>query len=169
MLLGVCSGNTFLDGTESKNSVTTVSPDTIGFAKQAFYDFGERPIWAERAMYGTGVHSFVNSMFNTQRERLGEGKGTMTYSGRRDGLALYIGRLVRPIWRSKLTKLRYAVLSLLQVAQLSNVAQPHEDLRTLRSRKGSPAAPKESVCTQRFPGEESSSLPFIADRTCRKS
>lgn len=56
MLLGVASGNTFLDGIEPSGpgAVSVVSPEMAMVAKQAFYDFGERPIWAERAMYGTG-------------------------------------------------------------------------------------------------------------------
>ncbi|EAU93155.2 nucleoporin Nup157/170 [Coprinopsis cinerea okayama7 len=57
MLLALASGNTFLDGVEgpSPASVSNVSPEIATVAKQAFYDFGERPIWAERAMYGTVV------------------------------------------------------------------------------------------------------------------
>jgi nuclear pore complex protein Nup155 len=57
MLLGVASGNTFLDGVEPSGpgAISVVSPDLASVAKQAFYDFGERPIWAERAMYGTGM------------------------------------------------------------------------------------------------------------------
>ena len=56
MLLAIASGNTFLDiGDQSVlGAVTTVSPDLATVAKQAFYDFGERPLWAERTTYGTG-------------------------------------------------------------------------------------------------------------------
>lgn len=56
MLIALASGNTFLDlGDQSVlGAVTTVSPDLAGVAKQAFYDFGERPMWAERTTYGTG-------------------------------------------------------------------------------------------------------------------
>ncbi|TFK30342.1 nucleoporin [Coprinopsis marcescibilis] len=86
MLLALASGNTFLNGVEGQTPVT-VSTEIAAVAKQAFYDFGERPIWAERAMYGTTA----------------ENKGTAIYSGRREGLALYFARLVRPIWKSKLT------------------------------------------------------------------
>ena len=57
MLLALASGNTFLDlGDHSAlGAVTTVSPDLATVAKQAFYDFGERPMWAERTTYGTGT------------------------------------------------------------------------------------------------------------------
>lgn len=37
---------------------------------------------------------------------LGDGQGTATFSGRREGFALYFARLVRPVWKSKLTKAR---------------------------------------------------------------
>ncbi len=63
-----------------------VSPEIAAVAKQAFYDFGERPIWTERVMYGTS-----------------ENKGLAIFSGRREGFALYFARLVRPIWKAKLT------------------------------------------------------------------
>lgn len=55
MLLAIASGNTFLDiGEQSVGTLSTVSADLAAVAKQAFYDFGERPIWAERTTYGTG-------------------------------------------------------------------------------------------------------------------
>jgi len=56
MLLGLASGNTFLDPFDASRSgtISTVSPEIAAVAKQAFYDFGERPIWTERVMYGTG-------------------------------------------------------------------------------------------------------------------
>lgn len=34
-------------------TLCSVSPDVANIAKQAFYDFGERPIWTERVTYGT--------------------------------------------------------------------------------------------------------------------
>ena len=55
MLLGLASGNTFLDiaGQPATGTISTVSADIANVAKQAFYDFGERPMWAERVTYGT--------------------------------------------------------------------------------------------------------------------
>ncbi|KAF8647929.1 hypothetical protein AX16_006461 [Volvariella volvacea WC 439] len=90
MLLGLASGNTFVDVPDAAGSSASVGlgPDLIAVAKQAFYDFGERPMWTERVTYGTA-----------------DSQGTAIYSGRREGLALYFARLVRPIWKSKLTKL----------------------------------------------------------------
>ncbi|KAJ7487525.1 nucleoporin [Mycena galericulata] len=88
MLLGLASGNTFLDSTDESTSgtISMISPDVAAVAKQAFYDFGERPMWAERVTYGTT-----------------DSQGTAIFSGRREGLALYLARLVRPLWKSKLT------------------------------------------------------------------
>ncbi|KAF8971407.1 nucleoporin [Flammula alnicola] len=88
MLLGLASGNTFLAPSDALTSgtISTVSPEIAAVAKQAFYDFGERPIWTERVMYGTA-----------------ENKGSAIFSGRREGFALYFARLVRPFWKSKFT------------------------------------------------------------------
>ncbi|PPQ62740.1 hypothetical protein CVT24_000434 [Panaeolus cyanescens] len=85
MLLALACGNVFLNQAESSNATTSLTSDIIGVAKQAFYDFGERPIWTERVTYGTA-----------------ENKGSAIFSGRREGFALYFARLVRPFWKSKL-------------------------------------------------------------------
>ena len=55
MLLAIASGNTFLDPMEQSplGSMSHVNAELVGLAKQAFYDFGERPTWAERVTYGT--------------------------------------------------------------------------------------------------------------------
>ncbi|KAI0735282.1 nucleoporin [Earliella scabrosa] len=89
MLLAIASGNTFLDPMEQSpvGSMSHVSNDLAAVARQAFYDFGERPTWAERVTYGTS-----------------EGSGTATFSGRREGFALYFARLVRPFWKIPITK-----------------------------------------------------------------
>jgi nuclear pore complex protein Nup155 len=61
MLLGLASGNTFLDSTEEymTGNIGTVSTDVAAMAKQAFYDFGERPVWTERVVYGKGTRSMT--------------------------------------------------------------------------------------------------------------
>ncbi|CAA7258664.1 unnamed protein product [Cyclocybe aegerita] len=102
MLLGLASGNTFLDPFDSGTSgtISTVSPEIAAVAKQAFYDFGERPIWTERVMYGTA-----------------ENKGSAIFSGRREGFALYFARLVRPFWKAKLTKTGPAGLQVLNAPE----------------------------------------------------
>lgn len=56
MLLALASGNTFLAGVDySPNTISTISPDLAAVAKQAFYDFGEKPIWSERMVYGKSM------------------------------------------------------------------------------------------------------------------
>ena len=61
MLLALASGNTFLEfGDQSiSGSITNLAPELTNVAKQAFYDCGERPMWAERMTYGTGEHFFL--------------------------------------------------------------------------------------------------------------
>ena len=62
MLLAIASGNTFLDPMEQSpvGSMSHVSADLAAVARQAFYDFGERPTWAERVTYGTSGYSFFS-------------------------------------------------------------------------------------------------------------
>lgn len=57
MLLGLASGNTFLDisGQSATGTISTVGSEITNVAKQAFYDFGERPMWTERVTYGTST------------------------------------------------------------------------------------------------------------------
>lgn len=63
MLLGLASGNTFLDASDQSlpGTLHNVSSDVANIAKQAFYDFGERPIWTERVTYGTSESIFLVS------------------------------------------------------------------------------------------------------------
>ena len=58
MLLALASGNTFLEFNNQSisGSITNLAPELTNVAKQAFYDCGERPMWAERMTYGTGEH-----------------------------------------------------------------------------------------------------------------
>ncbi|KAG1762421.1 Non-repetitive/WGA-negative nucleoporin C-terminal-domain-containing protein [Suillus occidentalis] len=77
-----CKRKYFLDAGEPSTSGTlcTISPDIANVAKQAFYDFDERPIWTERMTYGTSDNS-----------------GSAIFSGRREGFAMYPARLARPL------------------------------------------------------------------------
>ncbi|KAK2461979.1 hypothetical protein APHAL10511_006442 [Amanita phalloides] len=87
MLLSLAAGNVFIDADSSQTgTIGMVAPDLASVAKQAFYDFGERPIWTERVTYGK------------------ESQGSAIFSGRREGFALYFARLVRSVWKSKLMK-----------------------------------------------------------------
>ena len=58
MLLALASGNTFLEFREQSisGSITNLAPELSAVAKQAFYDCGERPMWAERMTYGAGTY-----------------------------------------------------------------------------------------------------------------
>lgn len=55
MLLALAAGNTFLvlGDPSPLGTITTLPADLANVAKQAFYDFGEKPMWAERMTYGT--------------------------------------------------------------------------------------------------------------------
>jgi nuclear pore complex protein Nup155 len=68
MLLGLACGNTFMDTSDHSmpGTLCTVSPDVVNIAKQAFYDFGERPIWTERVTYGTSkFYTYFPSQYMT--------------------------------------------------------------------------------------------------------
>ncbi len=54
MLLALASGNTSLEFGEQSisGSIINLAPELTNVAKQAFYDCGERPMWAERMTYG---------------------------------------------------------------------------------------------------------------------
>ena len=60
MLLAIAAGNTFLDIGEQSSwgTISMVSAELASVAKQAFYDFGERPTWTERVTYGTSKSEF---------------------------------------------------------------------------------------------------------------
>jgi len=105
MLLGIASGNTFLEHTDGSvaGTISVLSPDLVAVAKQAFYDFGERPIWAERVTYGTSKQLAIYLSYITDYGEA-DSQGTAIFSGRREGFSLYFSRLVRPLWRSTLTK-----------------------------------------------------------------
>ena len=55
MLLAIAGGNTFLDPMEQSplGSMSHMNAELAELAKQAFYDYGGRPTWAERVTYGT--------------------------------------------------------------------------------------------------------------------
>lgn len=56
MLLGLASGNTFIESTEEylTGNIGGLGADVANVAKQAFYELGERPVWTERVVYGKG-------------------------------------------------------------------------------------------------------------------
>lgn len=62
------------------------SSDVSNNAKRLFYEFGGRPMRIERG-YG----------------QLGQTTSQMFFSGRHEGLAIFLARLLRPIWSQKIT------------------------------------------------------------------
>ncbi|KAG6818004.1 hypothetical protein H0H87_009159 [Tephrocybe sp. NHM501043] len=91
MLLGLACGNTFIDAQDESITragiISIPRPDITAVAKQAFYDLGERPTWTERVTYGTS-----------------DNQGIAVFSGRREGLSLYFARVIRPLWKAKVTQ-----------------------------------------------------------------
>lgn len=110
MLLGLASGNTFMDPGEQElsSSLSTLSTDLAAVAKQAFYDFGDRPRWEDNSTtYGAGEISEVSSMICEIQDichLAANVQGTVIFSGRLSGFSIYLARLVRPFWKSKITK-----------------------------------------------------------------
>ena len=64
MLLGLASGNAYLNTSDGSpvGTITMLHSDLAVVAKQAFYDFGERPMWTERITYGTSEVSSLASI-----------------------------------------------------------------------------------------------------------
>ncbi|TIB67852.1 nucleoporin-domain-containing protein [Wallemia mellicola] len=74
----------------------TLSADITQSARRLFYDFGGKPVSIDRG-YPTAATSMNLDALSTNTEIL--------FSGRHNGLALYLSRLLRPIWKEKVTKL----------------------------------------------------------------
>lgn len=53
MLLGLASESTYFDDSDTEAGTGNVPHELASVAKQAFYDFGERPVWTERVTYGS--------------------------------------------------------------------------------------------------------------------
>lgn len=54
MLIGLASGNTFLDSWDENagSKLTVLSNEVASSAKNFFYDLGDRPVWTESRVYG---------------------------------------------------------------------------------------------------------------------
>ena len=80
-------------GTGGRNSTASVAEQ----AQSLFFEGGGRPVSIDRGgTYGGGQKGVASDM-------------KIIYSGRHEGLAFYFARLVRPIWKSKITLLSYAL------------------------------------------------------------
>jgi nuclear pore complex protein Nup155 len=108
MLLAIASGNAFMDIGEQSGlgKAISVSTDLSSAAKQVFYDFGERPMWAERSYGSSEFFKFrILNVFDAYRYLILAGNsGTAIFSGRREGFALYFARLIRPLWKLRIVK-----------------------------------------------------------------
>jgi nuclear pore complex protein Nup155 len=94
-----------------------VSPDAVAGAKRLFYEFGGKPVKVDRG-YG--------SQANTQ----------LFFSGRHEGLSIYLSRLLRPIWREKVSRLQSTPMS--PNTQISNAPESvltsvQRDLNSLKT------------------------------------
>lgn len=121
MLLTIAAGNSRLSSSDS--SSTGYAPGSNAFAnpriasgavvehaKALFFEGGGRPVSVDRGGFGS-----ESLLFDTVRRiRLISGAAgqqgmvsdsKIIYSGRHEGLAFYFARLVRPIWKQRITKL----------------------------------------------------------------
>ncbi|GAA6057256.1 hypothetical protein JCM3770_003825 [Rhodotorula araucariae] len=90
-------------------------------AKALFFEGGGRPVSIDRGGYGGGAQS----------QAVADSK--VIFSGRHEGLAFYLARLVRPIWKQKIT-----MVGSTPAMQIANVPEGtlsavQRDLSTLRS------------------------------------
>jgi nuclear pore complex protein Nup155 len=62
MLLALACGNSFLelDDMSMLGTISNLGPQFADVAKQAFYDFGERPHFTERLTHGNGASAEVS-------------------------------------------------------------------------------------------------------------
>lgn len=73
-------------------------------AKQALWERCGKPVWVERGGFGGAVSPLISGDGRaTHSFGTGDPQGSVLFSGKREGFALYFARLVRPIWGSKLT------------------------------------------------------------------
>lgn len=104
-LLALAAGNTFLSTDAYEPQAYAASPGAVNsllhgtgtdarlsnLASQAFFERGGKPVWIDRGAFGGGIMAG------------GDPQGQILFSGRREGLALYMARLLRPIWNEKIT------------------------------------------------------------------
>ncbi|KAG8827238.1 hypothetical protein FRC19_004757 [Serendipita sp. 401] len=102
-LLALAAGNCFLSNEAYEPAAYSRAPGSAAamlpgglkdnrlsnLASQAFFERGGKPTWIDRGPLGTTSSP--------------ESQGQVIFSGRREGLALYMTRLLRPIWNEKIT------------------------------------------------------------------
>ncbi|GAA5918079.1 hypothetical protein JCM8208_001213, partial [Rhodotorula glutinis] len=97
MLLSIAASNSQLVPSDGPGASATAGPGsrstTSAVAEQAkalFFEGGGRPVSIDRGGYGGGAQSSTAD-------------SKVIFSGRHEGLAFYFARLVRPIWKQKIT------------------------------------------------------------------
>ena len=104
-LIALAAGNTFLSTDAYEPQAYAATPGAgssalhgtgtdarlSNLASQAFFERGGKPVWIDRGAFGGGIMAG------------GDPQGQVLFSGRREGLALYMARLLRPIWKEKIT------------------------------------------------------------------
>jgi nuclear pore complex protein Nup155 len=99
----LAAGNTFLSFEASEPQAYSLSGAGAllgtgkdgrlsNLASQAFFERGGKPVWIDRAAFAGG-----------------DAQGQVVFSGRREGLALYMARVLRPIWNEKVTVTKYVL------------------------------------------------------------
>ncbi|KAG0656686.1 hypothetical protein C6P46_006988 [Rhodotorula mucilaginosa] len=95
MLLPIAASNSHLAVSDSHEAgqagARHTSAATAERAKALFFEGGGRPVSIDRGGYGGGASSSATS------------DAKIIFSGRHEGLAFYLARLLRPIWRQKIT------------------------------------------------------------------
>ncbi|BGP18726.1 hypothetical protein JCM10213_009205 [Rhodosporidiobolus nylandii] len=96
MLLSIATGNSQLQAGDTSLSSSTAQgakgaqAQVVEQAKALFFEGGGRPVSIDRGGYGSGPQTPASD-------------SKIIFSGRHEGLAFYFARLVRPIWKQKIT------------------------------------------------------------------
>ncbi|CEQ42380.1 SPOSA6832_04172, partial [Sporobolomyces salmonicolor] len=102
MLLTIAAGNSQLQLAESADvpsgmsgfasiNARTATSTVADQAKALFFEGGGRPVSIDRGGYGSGSQGQASD-------------SKIIFSGRHEGLAFYFARLIRPIWKQKITR-----------------------------------------------------------------
>lgn len=127
MLLTIAAGNSRLTSGEPSSTFTRSSSGLNGFAsasrhaststvehaKSLFFEGGGRPVSLDRGSYGCKLSLFILQHTNyvlcvpvsaAQKSPLTLDT-KIIFSGRHEGLAFYFARLIRSIWKQKITRI----------------------------------------------------------------
>ncbi|KAK4336201.1 Nucleoporin NUP157 [Rhodotorula toruloides] len=89
-------------------------------AKALFFEGGGRPVSIDRGGYGGAPQSTASD-------------SKIIFSGRHEGLAFYFARLVRPIWKQKITRVGYSPAQQIANVPESVLSAVQRDLLALRT------------------------------------